>query len=340
MTELLLEWVIKISVIIFLLLTAVAYVTLFERKVMSWIQLRVGPNRVGPWGLLQPAADGLKFIFKEDIVPLQANKWLYIVAPAISLIPALMVLIVIPYGSTITVAGRAIDLFVTNINIGLLYILGLTSLGVYGIVLAGWSSNNKYSLIGGLRSSAQMVSYELALGMSIIGALLMSGTLDLVGIVQSQSGYWWGFIPRWNIFLQPLGFIIFFISSLAETNRVPFDLPEAEGELVAGYHTEYSSMKFAMFYMAEYVNLITAAAVGVTLFFGGWNGPGVERFPWLSIIYFLIKVAITIFVYMWIRFSLPRFRYDQLMVFGWKFLLPLALLNIIVTATLMMIFWT
>ncbi|HYP25744.1 MAG TPA: NADH-quinone oxidoreductase subunit NuoH [Blastocatellia bacterium] len=337
MTELLLEWVIKIGVILFLLLTAVAYVTFFERKVMSWIQLRVGPNRVGPWGLLQPAADGLKFIFKEDIIPLEANKWLYIVAPAISLVPALMVLIVIPYGSTVTVAGRAIDLFVTNINVGLLYILGLTSLGIYGIVLAGWASNNKYSLMGGLRSSAQMVSYELALGMSIIGALLMSGTLDLVGIVESQSGYWLGFLPRWNIFLQPVGFIIFFISSLAETNRVPFDLPEAEGELVAGYHTEYSSMKFAMFYMAEYVNLITAAAVGVTLFFGGWNGPLVERFPWLSIIYFLIKVAITIFVYMWIRFTLPRFRYDQLMAFGWKFLLPLALLNIVVTATVMIV---
>jgi NADH-quinone oxidoreductase subunit H len=337
MTELLLEWVIKIGVIIFLLLTAVAYVTFFERKVMSWIQLRVGPNRVGPWGLLQPAADGLKFIFKEDIIPSEANKLLYVIAPALSLVPALMVLIVIPYGSTVTVAGRTINLFVTNINIGLLYVLGLTSLGVYGIVLAGWSSNNKYSLIGGLRSSAQMVSYELALGMSIIGALLMSGTLDLVGIVQSQSGYWWGFIPRWNIFLQPLGFIIFFISSLAETNRVPFDLPEAEGELVAGYHTEYSSLKFAMFYMAEYVNLITAAAVGVTLFFGGWNGPGVGSYPWLSIIYFLIKVAITIFVYMWIRFSLPRFRYDQLMAFGWKVLLPLALLNIVITATIMVL---
>jgi NADH-quinone oxidoreductase subunit H len=248
-----------------------------------------------------------------------------------------MVLIVIPYGSTITVAGRAIDLFVTNINVGLLYILGLTSLGIYGIVLAGWASNNKYSLMGGLRSSAQMVSYELALGMSIVGALLMSGTLDLVGIVESQSGYWFGFLPRWNIFLQPVGFIIFFISSLAETNRVPFDLPEAEGELVAGYHTEYSSMKFAMFYMAEYVNLITAAAVGVTLFFGGWNGPFVGQYPWLSIIYFLIKVAITIFVYMWIRFTLPRFRYDQLMSFGWKFLLPLALLNIVVTATVMVL---
>jgi NADH-quinone oxidoreductase subunit H len=220
MTELLLEWVIKIGVIIFVLLTAVAYVTFFERKVMSWIQLRVGPNRVGPWGLLQPAADGLKFIFKEDIIPTEANKWLYIVAPAVSLVPALMVLIVIPYGSTVTIpfTERAVNLFVTNINIGLLYILGLTSLGVYGIVLAGWSSNNKYSLMGGLRSTAQMVSYELALGMSIIGALLMSGTLDLVGIVHSQSGYWGGFLPRWNIFLQPLGFIIYSCSLSASSS--------------------------------------------------------------------------------------------------------------------------
>ncbi len=337
MTELLLEWVIKIAIILFVLLTAVAYVTFLERKVMSWIQLRVGPNRVGPWGLLQPAADGLKFIFKEDIIPLQANKGLYLVAPAVSLVPALMVLVVIPYGSTITLFGRAVDLFVTNINIGLLYIFGLTSLGVYGIVLAGWSSNNKFSLMGGLRASAQMVSYELALGLSIVGALLIAGSLDLVEIVKSQGGYWYGFIPRWNFFLQPFGFLIFFIASLAETNRVPFDLPEAEGELVAGYHTEYSSMKFAMFYMAEYVNLITAAAVSVTLFFGGWNGPGVTDYPILSLAYFAIKVLAIIFLYMWIRFTLPRFRYDQLMAFGWKYLLPAAILNIVITATVMMI---
>ena len=336
MAELLLVWAIKIAVILFLLLTAVAYVTFLERKVMSWIQLRVGPNRVGPWGLLQPAADGLKFIFKEDIIPIEANKWLYIVAPAVSMIPALMTFIVIPYGSSVTLFGTTIELYVTSFNVGLLYLLGLTSLGVYGIVLAGWSSNNKYSLMGGLRSSAQMISYELALGLSIVSALMLSGSLDLVEIVKSQSEGW-GFIPGWNIFVQPLAFIIFFISSLAETNRVPFDLPEAEAELVAGYHTEYSSMKFAMFYMAEYINLITAASVATTLFLGGWNGPGTEAYPLLSLVWFLAKVFVLIFIYIWIRFTLPRFRYDQLMRFGWKVLLPLAIANIVLTATVMLV---
>jgi NADH-quinone oxidoreductase subunit H len=342
MTDLLIEWVVKIAVMLFLLLTAVAYLTFLERKVMSWIQLRVGPNRVGPWGLLQPLADGLKFIFKEDIIPLQANRLIYVAAPAIALVPALMSFIVIPYGSEITLFGRTIPLHVTSINIGLLYVLGLTSLGVYGIVLAGWSSNNKYSMMGGLRSSAQMISYELALGLSIVGVLLWAGTLDLAKIAGDQAGLWWigGAIPlpKWNIFLLPFGFIIYFISSLAETNRVPFDLPEAEAELVAGYHTEYSSMKFAMFFMAEYVNLITAASIATTLFLGGWHGPFVDRLPWLSILYFVLKVFVLIFIYMWIRFSLPRFRYDQLMRFGWAVLLPAAILNVIVTATIVL-FW-
>jgi NADH-quinone oxidoreductase subunit H len=334
--ELLLEWIIKIAVILLVLVTSVAYATLLERKVMSWIQLRVGPNRVGPWGLLQPAADAMKFIFKEDIIPLQANRWLYIAAPAVSVIPAMMTLIVIPYGSEVF----GVTLHVTRMNVALLYVLALTSLGVYGIVLAGWASNNKYSLMGGLRSSAQMISYELALGLSIVSVLLWAGSLDLVTIVERQAGYWWGFLPRWNALRFPVGtfaFIIFYIAALAETNRTPFDLVEADSELVAGYHTEYSSMKFALFQMSEYINLITASSIATTLFLGGWNGPGVERFPVLSLLYFVIKVFALIFLAMWIRFTVPRFRYDQLMRFGWKVLLPAAIINIILTATVLLL---
>src|SRR5256885_6590449 len=296
MANLLLEWVIKTIVILLILVTAVAYVTLMERKVMGWIQMRVGPNRVGPWGLLQPLDDGLKMIFKEDIVPTQASRWLYILAPALSLIPALMTFIVIPYGSEINLFGHRVELHVTRMNVGLLYILALTSVGVYGIVLAGWSSNNKYSLMGGLRSSAQMISYELALGLSIVSVLLYTGSLDLVDIVEKQGG--WAGHMGWNIFRFPLMivFIIFYIASLAETNRTPFDLPEADSELVAGYHTEYSSMSFVMFQMAEYLNLITASSISTTLFFGGWNGPFVGRLPYLGPAYFTVKVLALIFM--------------------------------------------
>jgi NADH-quinone oxidoreductase subunit H len=336
MTNLLLEWLIKCGIMIFVLLTAVAYLTFLERKVMSWIQLRVGPNRAGPWGLLQPAADGLKMLLKEDVLPLQATKWLYIIAPALSVIPALMSFVVIPYGSSVNLFGRTITLHVTSINIALLYIFALTSLGVYGLAIAGWSSNNKYSLLGGLRSSAQMISYELALGLSIVGVLLCAGTLDLSKIVEWQaSGRGW-----WTIVFQLLGFPIFFIAALAETNRTPFDLPEADSELVAGYHTEYSGMKFAMFQMAEYLNLITSASLSATLYFGGWIGPGVTAYPLLGPIYFAIKVGIIIFITMWIRFTVPRFRYDQLMKFGWKVLLPLAVVNVILTCTGIMIYKT
>lgn len=337
MIDLLLEWLIKIGLLFFILLTVVAYLSFVERKVAGWIQLRVGPNRVGPLGLLQPLADGLKFIFKEDIIPTQANKWLYIVAPAIAIVPALMSFIVIPYGTEITLFGKSRPLYVTQIDIALLYILAIGSIGVYGVVLAGWSSNNKYSLLGGLRASAQMISYELSLGISIVGVLLIAGTLDLVQIVERQHA-WMGFLPRWNIFLQPIGFIIFFISALAETNRVPFDLPEAEAELVAGYFTEYSSLKFAMFFMSEYFHLITVTSIATTLYFGGWSGPGAATYPVLGVAYFIIKVFILIFIFMWIRFTLPRFRYDQLMRFGWKVLLPAAILNVILTATLVL-FW-
>jgi NADH-quinone oxidoreductase subunit H len=335
MIEQILAWAIKIAVILGALATGVAYLTFLERKVMSWIQLRVGPNRVGPWGLLQPAADALKMIFKEDIIPSSANRFLYILAPAVSLVPAIMALIVIPWGTEVTLFGRTIPLYVTRMNVGLLYLFALTSLGVYGIVLAGWSSNNKYSLLGGLRSSAQMISYELALGLSIVSVLLYTGTLDLVRIVELQAG-WYGF--HWNIFKFPLMFIfvIFYIAALAETNRTPFDLPEADSELVAGYHTEYSSMKFVLFQMAEYLNLITSSSIATTLFLGGWNGPGVGRFPILSLPYFIIKVLALIFLAMWIRFTLPRFRYDQLMSFGWKVLLPASIIGIVITATVVM----
>jgi NADH-quinone oxidoreductase subunit H len=338
-TDVLLEWVIKSALILFVLVTAVAYLTFLERKVMSWIQLRVGPNRVGPWGLLQPLADGVKMIFKEDIVPTEANKWLYVAAPAISLIPALMTFIVIPYGSEVHIPGisRPIPLHVTNMNIGLLYVFALTSLGVYGLVLAGWASNNKYSLLGGLRSSAQMISYELAFGISIVSVLLYTGTLDLSVIVGQQSGRLG--LLGWNIFKVPLFlvFIVYYIASLAECNRTPFDLPEAESELVAGYHTEYSSMKFVMFQMAEYINLITASSIGVTLFFGGYIGPKVDVYPWLGLVYFTVKVLALIVLAMWIRFTLPRFRYDQLMRFGWKILLPASIINVIITATVVLI---
>jgi NADH-quinone oxidoreductase subunit H len=276
-------------------------------------------------------------IFKEDIVPLQASHWLYILAPALSLIPALMTFIVIPYGSEINLFGYRVELHVTRMNVGLLYILALTSVGVYGIVLAGWASNNKYSLMGGLRSSAQMISYELALGLSIVSVLLYSGSLDLVDIVEKQGG--WPGHMGWNIFRFPLMivFIIFYIASLAETNRTPFDLPEADSELVAGYHTEYSSMNFVMFQMAEYLNLITASSISTTLFFGGWNGPFVARLPILGPVYFTIKVLALIFMAMWIRYTVPRFRYDQLMRFGWKVLLPASIVNIIITSTVILL---
>src|SRR5215510_6697086 len=305
----LLEWIIKTVVILFVLVTAVAYLTLMERKVMGFIQLRVGPNRVGPWGLLQPAADGLKMIFKEDIIPLQANQWLYLLAPALSLIPALMTFIVIPYGSGITPFGHRVELYVTRMNVGLLYVLALTSVGVYGIVLAGWSSNNKYSLMGALRSSAQMISYELALGLSIVCVLLYAGTLDLVDIVNTQNGFHG---LAWNVFRYPLlipVFIIFYIASLAETNRTPFDLPEADSELVAGYHTEYSSMKFVMFQMAEYLNLITSASLSTTLYFGGCSGPFVKQYPALGLFYFVFMSLLLIFLIFSIFPSTTRFRY-------------------------------
>jgi NADH-quinone oxidoreductase subunit H len=328
--------VIKSAITLFVLLTAVAYTVWLERKVVGHMQNRWGPTRVGPFGLLQPAADGLKFLFKEDLTPPHVYKPLFIAAPMLAVICALTSISVIPIGNWVMIAGRAIPFQITDVNIGLLLILGVTSMGVYGVALAGWSSNNKYSLLGGLRASAQMVSYEIALGLSLVGVLIMAGSFSLRDIVDSQGGHFWGFIPRWYIFRgQFLGFFCYLIAAYAETNRIPFDLPEAETELVAGYHTEYSAMKFAMFFMAEYANMITVACLATLLFFGGWHGPifGPKILQaLLPVFWFVAKVFVFLFVYIWVRGTLPRFRYDQLMAFGWKFLLPLALVNLIATA--------
>jgi NADH-quinone oxidoreductase subunit H len=328
--------VIKIVITVFVLLTAVAYTVWLERKVVGHIQNRWGPTRVGPFGLLQPLADGIKFIFKEDLTPPHVYKPLYIAAPIIAVVCALTSISVIPIGNSVRIFGNEIPLQITDLNIGLLLILGVTSIGVYGVALAGWSSNSKYSLLGGLRASAQMVSYEISLGLSLIGVLILSGSFSLREIVDAQAGSWWHIIPRWNIFQgQIVAFFIYLTSAYAETNRIPFDLPEAETELVAGYHTEYSAMKFAMFFMAEYANMITVACLATLLFLGGWHGP-IGGPPLLQavlpVFWFVAKVVAFLFIYIWVRGTLPRFRYDQLMAFGWKFLLPLAIANLIVTA--------
>src|ERR1051326_653115 len=315
-------------------MTMVAYTVLAERRVLGFIQGRLGPNRVGPQGLLQPLADLLKFIFKEDIVPDKSTRFVYFLAPVIATTAALMTIIVYPFGPEIRLPLLGtVQLVVARLDVALLYVLGITSVGVYGIALAGWSSNNKYSLMGGLRSSAQMISYELALGLGLIGVILQSGTLDLYRIVELQSGHLG--VTGWNvIWVQPLGFLIYLIAAIAETNRVPFDLPEAETELVAGFHTEYSAMKFALFFLAEYVNMFTVSMLATTLFLGGWNGPFVHQLPWLGVFYFLGKVVFFLFFYIWLRGTLPRFRFDQLMIFGWKYLVPAAIINIVLTATL------
>ena len=310
----------KIAVVFGLMLLSVAYLTWLERKVISDFQVRLGPMRVGPHGLLQPIADGIKLMFKEDIVPRAADRMIYLLAPAMALIPAFISFAVIPFGDRLQLFGQTIDMVITDVNIGLLYLFGVASLGVYGIVLGGWASNNKYALLGGLRSAAQMISYELSMGLSVVGVVMLSQSLSLVKIVSAQS-------KAWFILLQPIGFLIFLICAIAETNRAPFDLPEAETELVAGFHVEYSSMKFAMYFMAEYANMITVAALATTLFLGGWRGPFLPPVVW-----FLAKLYLVIFLFIWLRATLPRFRYDQLMQFGWKVLLPLALANIVITA--------
>ena len=328
--------VIKSAITLGVLLTAVAYTVWLERKVVGRMQNRWGPTRVGPFGLLQPAADGIKFLLKEDLTPPHVYKPLFIAAPMMAVIFALTSISVIPIGNFFEVNGYSIPLQITDVNIGLLLILGVTSMGVYGVALAGWSSNNKYSLLGGLRASAQMVSYEISLGLSLVGVLIMAGTFSLRGIVDAQGGHFLGFIPRWNIFSgQIIGFFCYLMAAYAETNRIPFDLPEAETELVAGYHTEYSAMKFAMFFMAEYANMITVACLATLLFLGGWHGPifGPRILQvLLPIFWFVAKVFVFLFIYIWVRGTLPRFRYDQLMAFGWKFLLPVSLMNLVATA--------
>jgi len=313
----------KVGVIFVALLTAIAYTTYLERKVVAHIQHRIGPNIVGPFGLLQPLADAVKLLFKEEIKPSGANQFFYTIAPMLSFITACMAIAVIPVGSWLELGGKRIELLISDINIGILFIFAITSLGVYGIVLAGWSSNSKYSLLGGIRSTAQLISYEVSLGLGIIAVLLLSQTLSVAEIVRQQSGS----ILNWYVFKQPIAFFVYFISAIAETNRSPFDLPEAESELVAGYHTEYSGMRFGIFYLSEYANMITVSAIAASLFFGGWNGPILP-----PVIWFLIKVVIFLFIYVWIRGTLPRFRYDQLMRFGWKVMFPLGLANIIITA--------
>ena len=326
---------IKIVVVVHLLLIGVMAMILAERKVSGWIQDRHGPNRVGPWGILQPVADGIKFLLKEDLIPDHVDKPIYLLAPAIILVPALVTCGVVPFGGSITISGYEIPLQIADINIGILYVLAITSLGVYGVVLGAWASNNKYSLLGGLRSSAQMISYELALGLSIIGVLMLSGSLSLREIAIQQGSYPW----TWNFLIHFPAFLVFTTAAFAETNRLPFDLAEAEQELVGGYHTEYSSMKFAMYFMAEYMHMIVGSAVAVSLFLGGWHFFGLETVGgpfWSGVISFGIffaKTAFFLFVFIWVRWTLPRFRYDQLMNLGWKFLLPIALTTIVVTAT-------
>ena len=329
--------VIKIVVVLLVLLTSVAYTVWLERKVVGHMQNRWGPSYVGPFGLLQPLADGVKFLLKEDLTPPHVYRPLFIAAPMIAVICALTSISVIPFGTALPIGQYSIPLQITDLNIGLLLVLGITSIGVYGVALAGWSSNNKYSLLGGLRASAQMVSYEICLGLSLVGVLIVSGSFSLREIVDSQQGLFWHFIPKWNIFYgcQFVAFFIYLMAAYAETNRIPFDLPEAETELVAGYHTEYSAMKFAMFFMAEYANMITVACLATLLFLGGWSGPlfGPPLLQaLLPTLWFVVKVFVFLFIYIWVRGTLPRFRYDQLMAFGWKFLFPLAIANLVVTA--------
>lgn len=328
------EALIKIAIILFVVLTAVSYTVLLERWISAWIQDRIGPNRVGPFGLLQPLADVLKLLLKEDITPLLSEKWFHWIAPVISITVAFSVLAIVPFGGNLTIGSTVIPLTIASgINIGVLYIVALTSVGVYGITLAGWSSGSKYSLLGGLRSSAQMISYELTLGLGLLSVVMVSGSLDLNTIINSQAA------GLWNIVRAPIGFLLFFVSSFAETNRQPFDLPEAEPELVGGYHTEYSSMKFALFFLAEYANIITASAVITVLFLGGWHLPFVDKLGLSSLVTtivgvgaFVLKVVGLLFVFIWVRWSIPRFRYDQLMNLGWKVLLPLGIINIVLTA--------
>src|SRR5262252_2442202 len=325
----------KIAIVLNATLVAVTYMVLLERKVIAWAQSRLGPMRVGPYGVLQPVADAIKLMIKEDITPVRADKWVFTAAPIISMVPALIVYAVIPFGPTIKLFGRQVSLYITDINVGLLYIVSVASVGVYGIILAGYSSNSKYPLLASLRASAQLISYEVAVTLTLVSVIMMAGTLSMVGIVNAQYNQ-----HAWFVFVQPVAFVIVLIGGLAETNRAPFDLPEAEQELTGGFHTEYSGMRFALFFLAEYANMIVVSSVVTTLFLGGWLRP----FPHVAVLrfldvvpswgWFLLKSFFFLYVFIWVRATLPRYRYDQLMRLGWKVLIPLAILNLVVTAVI------
>lgn len=314
------EVLIKGMILILVLLGAAAYMTFCERIIMAYVQLRLGPNRVGPLGLLQPIADGIKLLCKEGFQPKNIDKLTYWLAPGISLFTALFAFVLIPIGGTVTIWGKQVELRIADINVGILFLLAFSSLAVYGIVLAGWSSNNRYSLLGGLRGTAQMISYEIPMGISLLTVALAAGTLSLTEIVEAQRQHWF-------FWTNPISFIIYVITAFAETNRAPFDLPEAEHELTGGYHTEYGGMKFAIFFLGEYINILAVSSIAVTLFLGGWLGPGD-----IPVLWFALKVAIFVFFFMWVRATMARLRYDQLMTFGWKFLLPVSVANLIITA--------
>lgn len=324
---LLLEWAIKSLVLIFTLLIGFGYLTYYERRFLAFLQSRLGPNRAGPQGLMQWMADAVKLIFKEELTPSSAYKLVFLLAPVLTMVPSIVIAAVIPWGPPIELFGRTIRQSVADINVGVLFLMSIASIAVYGIVLAGWSSNNKYAMMGGLRSSAQMISYELTLGLSFVIAILLGNSMSLTEIVEAQRGTF-----GWFFFVQPVGAVILWIATVAEVNRHPFDMPEAEQEIVAGYHTEYSGMKFALFFMAEYQKMIIVSAILVTLFFGGYLGPGVYQFPWLGPIYMLLKIAFFLGIMIWVRASWPRIRYHRLMDFGWKVMLPLALALVFITA--------
>jgi NADH-quinone oxidoreductase subunit H len=322
----------KIIVVLNATLVGVTYMVLLERKVIAWAQSRLGPMRVGPYGVLQPIADALKLMLKEDITPARADRWVFTLAPILAMVPALIIYAVIPFGESTRLFGRDVTLYITDINVGLLYVVAVTSVGVYGIILAGYSSNSKWPLLASLRASAQLISYEIAVTLTLVSVILMSGTLSMVGIVRAQAN-----AGVWFAFIQPVAFVIFFIGGLAETNRAPFDLPEAEQELTGGFHTEYSGMRFALFFLAEYANMIVVSSVATTLFLGGWLRPfaGVSALSFLDVVpgwcWFLLKSFVFLYVFIWVRATLPRYRYDQLMRLGWKVLIPLAIANLVVT---------
>ena len=326
-----------IGLTFFMLINASALLVLAERKIMGFMQQRYGPYLVGPHGVLQPLADIVKLLFKEELRPKGADKWLFTLAPILSVTAAFAAFAAVPWGAETTFFGlldEPVKLGAADLNVGVLVVFAITSMGVYGIVLAGWSSNSKYSLLGGLRASAQMISYELSYATSIAAVIMLAGSLSIREIVDTQAGYWWDFIPRWYLFLQPVGFIIYVIAGVAETNRAPFDFPEAEQELVSGYNTEYSSVRFALFPQAEYINMVTMSGVATTLYLGGWHGPFLP--PEYGWIWFLLKVGFILFVYIWMRWTVPRYRYDQLMAFGWKWLFPASVINLLITAALML----